>query len=323
VLLAFAEARKHGCSDTGDIDLVLRRSEDRGKTWEPLSVVWDSGENVSGNPAPVVDEVTGTIWLLCTWNLGTDNESRIIDQTSRDTRRIFVMKSDDEGLTWSEPLEITTSVKKPDWTWYATGPVHGIQLKAKPHAGRLVIPCDHIEAGTKKYFSHVIYSDDHGKNWKLGGTTPEDQVNECTVVELRDGRLMLNMRNYNRLHKNRKVSFSSDGGITWSDLLNDPALIEPICQASILAVKPLFGKQLLCFLNPSDSLARRNLELKVSHDQGQTWKALCKVHSGPAAYSDLVQIRKGSVGCLYEGGEKSAYEGIFWKAVPIAPGSSR
>jgi sialidase-1 len=318
-LLVFAEARKKGCSDTGDIDLVLRRSTDNGTTWEPMQVIWDSGENVAGNPAPVVDETTGTIWLLSTWNHGSDHEGQIIKQTSRDTRRIFVLRSEDEGLSWSQPEEITSKVKKPEWTWYATGPVHGIQLDSKPYKDRLVIPCDHIEAVSKKYFSHVIYSDDHGKTWNLGGTTPVDQVNECTVAELAGGRLMLNMRNYDRRQKNRKVSYSNDGGITWSGLTDDPALIEPICQASMLNIKQPFGRDLLCFLNPADSLVRRNLQLKTSRNHGKTWKVAWSVHPGPAAYSDLVQIQGRLVGCLYEGGEKSPYEGIWFKKIRLQP----
>lgn len=317
-LMAFAEARKKGCSDTGDIDLVLRRSFDRGKTWGPLQVVWDDGENVAGNPAPVVDNETGTISLLSTWNLGKDHESQIINQTSKDTRRIFILQSTDNGNTWSQPREITATVKLPVWTWYATGPVHGIQLKSKPYKGRLVIPCDHIEAGTKKYFSHIIYSDDHGSTWKLGGTTPQDQVNECTVAELPDGRLMLNMRNYERKQRSRKVSSSIDGGATWSDLSNDPALIEPICQAALLDITMKGNQKALVFLNPADSVERQNLELKISRDQGKSWELLSRVYEGFAAYSDVVQLNKNELGCLYEAGKKSAYEGIYFNKVPIS-----
>ncbi len=317
-LLAFAEARKKGCSDTGDIDLVLRRSTDGGKTWSPLQVVWDDGDNVSGNPAPVVDYETGTISLLSTWNLGRDHESQIIDQKSVDTRRIFILRSTDDGLTWSQPQEITATVKLPTWTWYATGPVHGIQMKSRDFKGRLIIPCDHIEAGTKKYFSHVIYSDDHGATWKLGGTTPQDQVNECTVAELSDGRLMLNMRNYERSQRSRKVSISNDGGASWSDLTNDPRLVEPICQGALLDITLKGRQKALLFLNPADSDSRRNLELKISRDEGQSWELLHTVTAGPAAYSDLVQLNSKEIGCIYESGKKSAYEGIFFSKVPIA-----
>ena len=316
-LLAFAEARKKGCSDTGDIDLVLRRSTDAGKSWSSLQIVWDDGENVAGNPAPVVDNETGAIFLLCTWNLGNDHESRIIDQTSLDTRRIYVMQSGDDGSNWSQAKEITSTVKLPSWTWYATGPVHGIQLKSKPYKGRLIIPCDHIEAGTKKYFSHVIYSDDHGSTWNLGGTTPQDQVNECTVAELPDGRLMLNMRNYDRRQKNRKVSISGDGGVSWTDLRDDPKLIEPICQAALLDITFKGRRKVLGFLNPSDSLLRRNLELKLSSDEGQSWWVLSTVHAGSSAYSDLVQVNRQELGCLYEAGVLSAYDGIRFRKVAL------
>jgi len=317
ILLAFSEARKNGCSDTGDIDLVMRRSSDKGKTWEPIKVIWDAENNVAGNPAPVVDRNTGVIWLLSTWNLGTDQEHQIIDNASKDTRRIFVLHSNDEGRTWSKPRDITTDVKNPSWTWYATGPVHGIQMKNKSYRDRLLIPCDHIESGTKKYFSHVIYSDDNGRNWKLGGTTPQDQVNECTIAELPDGRLILNMRNYDRNQKNRKISISDDGGDSWSDIFDDPDLIEPICQASLLNVPMKNKKEILVFLNPSDSLARRNLVLKSTHNNGESWEEIKTLHAGPAAYSDLVHINKQDIGCLYEAGIKNPYEAIWFHSVKI------
>jgi sialidase-1 len=187
-VLAFAEGRKNTRSDTGDIDLVLKRSTDGGKTWSKLQVVWDDGDHVCGNPAPVVDRKTGAIFLLMTRNLGTDHERQIIDQTSTDTRRIFVTQSTDDGVTWTTPAEITKDVKRDNWTWYATGPCQGIQIVHGKYKGRLVIPCDHNEAEAKKQFSHVIYSDDHGKTWKLGGTTSVDQLDECTVAEIADGK---------------------------------------------------------------------------------------------------------------------------------------
>ncbi|MCP4643959.1 MAG: exo-alpha-sialidase, partial [bacterium] len=181
-LLAFCEGRKGSSSDTGDIDMLVKRSEDLGETWSAQEVIWDDGANVCGNPCPVVDQETGIIWLLMTWNLGSDHERQIIAQESEDTRRVFVTCSEDDGKTWAKPEEATESTKQDNWTWYATGPCTGIQLERGPHKGRLVIPCDHIEAETKKYFSHVIYSDDHGVTWQLGGRTPTDQVNECQVV---------------------------------------------------------------------------------------------------------------------------------------------
>ena len=313
-LLAFAEGRRNSTSDTGDIDLVLKRSEDGGKTWSGLSVIWSDSGNVCGNPAPVVDRATGKIFLLSTWNLGTDHEPDIIDNKSEDTRRVFVLSSSDDGKTWSKPKEITGAVKKSDWTWYATGPGHGIQIENGRHRGRMVIPCDHIELGTKKYFSHIIYSDNLGKSWKLGGSTPQDQVNECTVAELTDGRLMLNMRNYDREEKSRKVSISNDGGETWSNIFSDKTLIEPICQAGLLRYSS-DGTIKLLFLNPADENERKNMTIRVSEDDGSTWSGKKVLFDGPSAYSDLTVLPNGNVGCLYEGGTLHPYQGIVFQEV--------
>jgi len=229
--LAFAEARKNGCGDAGDIDLVVKSSADGGKSWSNMRLVWDGADNTCGNPSPVVDKKTGNIMLLSTWNLGIDHEKQIVEGTSKDTRRIFVLSSNDDGNSWSKAREITPDVKLPDWTWYATGPCNGIQIKSKKYKGRLVIPCDHIEAKTKKYFSHTIHSDDGGQTWQLGGTTPTDQVNECSVAELPKGKLMLNMRNYTS-DRVRQVSTSNDGGATWSALQGILPLLNPCVKAA-------------------------------------------------------------------------------------------
>jgi sialidase-1 len=311
-LLAFAEARRSGCGDAGDIDLVVKRSIDGGKTWGAMNIVWDDGENTCGNPAPVLDRKTGNIILLSTWNLGTDHESQIINGTSKDSRRVFVLSSNDDGLNWSKAREITTDVKKPDWTWYATGPCNGIQIRSKKYRDRLVIPCDHIEAGTKKYYSHTIHSDDGGQTWKLGGTTPQDQVNECTVAELPGGNLLLNMRNYTNVRV-RQNSTSKDGGETWSALNQDTTLIEPVCQASMIWYDHKSRKQFLAFSNPASQTSRTNMTVRFSDDQGKTWAKKFVLHEGPAAYSNLVVLPNGNLACLYEAGKLSAYEGIVFK----------
>ncbi len=313
-ILAFAEGRVNGQSDTGNIDLVMKSSENGGKTWSALKIIRNDGENVCGNPAPVVDRETGEIFLLMTWNLGSDHEQDIISGKSSDKRRIFITSSTDEGKTWLEPKEITQNIKPENWTWYATGPCHGIQLQNEKNKGRLVVPCDHIEAGTKKYFSHIIYSDDHGKTWKLGGSTPQEQVNECTVAELPNGQLILNMRNYDRNSKTRKISFSSDGGNSWSNLVADSALIEPICQASLI-----FNSQnkKLYFLNPAHEDKRENMTLKSSSDFGKTWAVLQTLYEGPSAYSDLTVMNKKTLGCLFEAGKDSPYEGIAFETIKL------
>jgi sialidase-1 len=311
-LLAFAEARKTGCGDAGDIDLVVKRSTDGGKTWGAMSIVWDDGENTCGNPAPVVDRKTGNVILLSTWNLGSDHEPQIINGTSKDSRRIFVLSSNDDGMSWSRAREITADVKKPNWTWYATGPCNGIQIRSKKYKDRLVIPCDHIEAGTKKYFSHTIHSDDGGQTWKLGGSTPQDQVNECTVAELPGGKLLLNMRNYTNVRV-RQTSASTDGGETWSALRGDTTLIEPVCQASMIWYDHKSRKPFLAFSNPASQSSRTNMTVRLSYDQGKTWAKKYVVHEGPAAYSNLVVLPNGNLGCFYEAGKASPYEGIMFK----------
>ena len=121
-VLAFCEGRRHTPRDHGDIDMLLKRSVDGGRSFGEQTVVWADAGHTCGNPCPIVDRTTGTIWLLMTWNRGDDEEPGILDGTSTDTRRIFVTSSRDDGLTWSEPAEITETTKQPNWTWYATGP---------------------------------------------------------------------------------------------------------------------------------------------------------------------------------------------------------
>ncbi|MCP4782561.1 MAG: exo-alpha-sialidase [Fuerstiella sp.] len=319
-VLAFCEGRKSGRSDSGDINLLLKRSTDNGKTWNEQKVVWDDVGNTCGNPCVVVDKDTGTIWLLSTWNRGDDHERQIIAQTSKDTRRIYVLHSTDDGLTWSEPREITAQVKKPDWTWYATGPGSGIQIQHGLHKGRMIIPCDHIEAGTNHYYSHIIYSDDHGETWQLGGRTTQHQVNECEVVELSGGRLLLNMRNYDRSKQNRQVATSDDGGLTWEDQRFDSTLIEPICQAAIecYSWSGENSRSVVLFSNPASGSGRVNMTVRASFDEGRTWPAGKVLHAGPSAYSDLALLTSGEIVCLYEAGETNAYQSIVFASFPLA-----
>ena len=312
-LLAFAEGRKGGSADAGDIDLVLRRSTDLGSSWGPVQKVRDDGSNTCGNPCAVLDRESGKIWLLLTWNRGEDSESKIIAQTSRDTRRVFVTSSTDDGVSWAEPREITSEVKLTNWTWYATGPGAGIQLEQGANRGRLVIPCDHIEAGTRRYFSHSIFSSDHGGTWQLGGSTPQDQVNECEVVELSGGRLLLNLRNYEATQHTRQQAVSEDGGMTWGNQRHVPELIEPVCQASIRRISwPTTDRAgTILFSNPAGT-KRERLTIRASYDDGQTWPVSRVLDARPSAYSCLAALPDGSVGILYESGEKNPYQSVVF-----------
>jgi sialidase-1 len=305
-LLAFCEGRKNSRSDTGEINTLLRRSFDNGKTWGTVQMVAADGSNTFGNPCPVIDRSSGTIWMLLTKNLGEDNEAEIKLGTGKGTRTVWVAKSTDDGATWSAPVEITSAVKKPEWSWYATGPGVGIQMKN----GRLVIPCDYSMLGARReYGSHVICSDDGGTSWKLGGNVCPD-VNECQVVELEDESLMLNMRSYQGENK-RVVATSKDGGLTWSKPRIDPTLIEPVCQASFLRytnTEP-HGRSRLLFSNPA-STARERMTVRLSYDEGKTWPVAKLLYPGPSAYSCLAVLDDMTIACLYERGKEHPYETI-------------
>ncbi len=317
-LLAFCEGRRESRSDTGAIDLVMKRSTDHGKTWSDQVVVWKDKDNTCGNPCPVVDQSTGRIHLLLTHNLGEDHESAIKLKKSKSTRTVWVCHSDDHGQTWTDPVEITKTTKNPDWGWYATGPGVGIQLQHGPHKGRLVIPCDHsysIDPAVDKkgygFGSHVITSDDHGKTWQLGGTiTPG--MNECQVVEIGDqGHMVIDMRSY-RGQGCRAQSISTDGGQTWSKITDARELVSPVCQASMIRYQwPTTDEPgMLLFSSPRDPAKRRNLTVLASFDDNQTWPWKQTLYPSHTAYSCLAPLGEDQFGCLAEIGKNHPYETI-------------
>lgn len=318
-IVVFAEARKNSGSDTGDIDLVARRSTDGGKTWSDIVTVWDDGENVCGNPCPVVDRETGRIILLSTWNNGKDTEKAIHARESEDTRRVFVIHSDDNGVTWSDAKEITASVKDPEWTWYATGPCHAIQLQKGKYKGRIIVPCNHGVVG-KGTESHVIYSDDNGETWAVGGCPGVG--NESTVAELKNGDIMLNMRgprDEDRIEKGaaRLVAVSRDAGLSFGAPYPEPELIEPVCNASIVNYtrKGRLTNTLL-FSNPDSMTKRVKMTIRQSDDSGRSWKSVCTLSELPAAYSDLLVLDSGDVAIFYETGPDTPYDTMTFSIIP-------
>jgi sialidase-1 len=300
-LLAFCEGRRNSRSDTGDIDLLIKRSEDGGRTWSRQEVVADFGPDTIGNPCPVQDRKTGIIWMPLTSNPGAASEKEIRESPQGPTRTVWLTDSRDDGRHWTKPVEITRHAKDPNWTWYATGPGIGIQLRS----GRMVIPCDHNVAGTRARHSHIIYSDDSGRTWRLGGVLGE-HTNECQVVELPNGDLLMNMRSYHGINR-RAIARSRDGGLTWSEVTFEEALIEPVCQAAFVK----FAGRRLLFSNPA-STRRERMTVRMSEDGGATWPVERVVWEGPAAYSSLGVLADRSIGLLYERGESSPYEQIVF-----------
>ncbi|WP_156722801.1 sialidase family protein [Streptomyces apocyni] len=333
-VLAFAEGRVGGAGDTGNIDVVLRRSTDGGCTWGPLSVVAAGNGDTRGNPAPVVDPRTGKVVLVTSYNSGAVTEAQIMrgEVTPEQSRRVFVQTSRDDGRTFSSPREITATIKLPQWRWYATGPGHAIALTRGPHAGRLVVPANHsttppADSGhtgqePRYYGAHALHSDDGGRTWTLGFV--EDayggavNANESTVAQLPDGRLYFNSRDQHGTSiGNRLDTYSSDGGHTvdrsyqvQSDL-NDV----PVVQGSVLQAAG--WRAPLLFSGPSVPTARRSMAIWRSDDAGVSFTKVKTLSTQRAAYSDLVQLDRRKIGILYETGASGTYDTIEFRRVPL------
>lgn len=311
-LIAFCDARMRKEGDPpNDIDMVMKRSVDGGKTWSPLRTLVDNGLGAAADSCGFVDRQTGTIWIFSVYAPEGVGSYNAADGITGATFQFKAVTSDDDGLTWSQPKDFTPMMKRPEWAAGSTGVGSGIQMKS----GRLVLPryyADYRRPRTTREVtdSFVCYSDDHGKTWQMGGLVPSSgDTNECQVVELSDGSLLINMRG--RIGNNRKSALSKDGGITWSQPLEETTLVEPRCQGSIFALpaaKP-GDKPALIFSNPA-STKRENMAVRLSLDEGRSWSAPKTLHAGPAAYSCLTTLRDGTAACLYENGVKRPYEKI-------------
>ncbi len=288
-VLALCEARGGTGSDWSDVDLVLRRSLDGGRTWTAMRRIADAGPLTAGNPCPVVDRGTGTIWLpFCRGS-----------KPGRGNAEIFLMKSVDDGKTWSEPVPISDSTKDPAWPFAGTGPGHGIQLKT----GRLLIPCwaDSTPRCGEIQTSYCFYSDDHGASWKLGQPLTRNASDECDVVELADGTVYLNARS-RQGKRQRAYALSSDGGHTWSEVKYDPSQPEPSCDGGLVRLTDTarFDRSRVLVASPADPNARRTMTVRLSYDECRTWPVSKVVYEGPSAYVDLAVCRDQQVLCLYE-----------------------
>jgi len=298
-LLAFADGKKTYVSDLSPTDVVLKRSFDNGKTWDALQVVADGGNQYFGSATPVVDRQTGDIivpFLVDNWS-------------------VYVTRSSDNGSTWSTPVDITTSVKDPNWQYYATGPGHAIQLDS----GRLLIPSVHrFEYNTfDPSYSGVFYSDDHGATWQAGGTVNTPGTNEAQIAQLSNGSLYMNMRTKSQ-DPYRWSSSSTDGGLTWTPAQQNTQLLDPSVHGSLEWLnRPSAGEPgRLLFANPTDPVYRQEMSVHMSYDEGANWSKAKTVYFGPSAYSDMAVTSDQTVNLLYERartntpGSKNLYQTI-------------
>ncbi|MCA9229974.1 MAG: exo-alpha-sialidase [Planctomycetales bacterium] len=319
-LLAFAEGRKHNASDTGDIDIVLRRSTDQGLSWGPTLLVADVGPHTIGNPSPILDRATGRIVLLANQNHGEDDQREIQSNTGHGPRTAWVCTSDDHGLTWTLPTEITAQVKHPEWRWFAFGPAHGIQLFRGAYAGRLLVGA--AQNGPNSNGAIGVFSDDGGATWNRGvGIEAAASVrpSESVVVELVDGRVYMNCRNRGGHERPRAMATSEDGGETFSHAGLANQLIDPTVQGSLLRLRAVDegdDRNQILFSNPAHPNARRRLTVRSSFDETETWTPGKLIHRGPSAYSDLVELDDSAAGVLYEHGHDRRYERIRFASWP-------
>ncbi len=302
-LLAFAEGRKN-MGDQAQNQIVLKRSTDGGQTWLPLQVVAADGASSLNNPQAVVAGKTGRVLLMYQrYPPGRREGNVVAGLTGTNVCTGWITHSDDEGVTWSAPRDISAQLKHPTATSLAGGPGIGIELRRGPHAGRLLMPFNEGPAGKWRVFA--AFSDDGGASWKLGEVAPQGGKgygNEVQMVELGDGSVLLNARNQGGA-KLRKVATSRDGGATWSPLADDPNLPEPVCQASLLR-HPNTGapeKDVLLFCNPASQSKRANGTVRLSRDDGKTWPVNRVVCPGPFAYGCLTSLPDGAVGLVFEG----------------------
>ncbi|MFF9003438.1 exo-alpha-sialidase [Streptomyces achromogenes] len=319
-LLAFAEGRVLNCGDAADIDIVLKRSTDGGRTWGPLQVVTEGAGDTHGNPAPVVDRDTGRIWLAETYNTGRTDSSGCRVPCDRTPHLQY---SDDDGGTWSAPRDLSPEILPADWnSWYATGPVHGIQLTRGRYAGRLVFGVNtETWDGTRVTANHaaLIVSDDHGGHWRIGATdtwpiaadgTFRQKPSELTLAERADGSVLVSGREQDGTDLgHRTQAVGRDGGTAFTGPFRAlPDLYTPQVQGSVLRL----GDRLLLAC-PGDPDRRRTMMIRSSYDGGRTWDGVDRgtvVTTDWSGYSDLVRIGSTAVGLLYEGGTADARDEI-------------
>ncbi len=343
-LLAFAEKRNDGPGDIGDHDIVLKRSRDKGRSWDSEQVVFDDGNRPCTDITVGIDRATGMLWLFFL----------------RNKREFCLLTSNDHGATWLGPISIHGQVTRPEWDrlgariatadgdpsgegraadwakgWsqrYGIGPGNAIvQLRTGPKAGRLIVPARHREdigGGRLRSFSHAFYSDDRGATWRLGGTVGQD-TSECQLVELANGDVMLVARDESAEdapdNLRHRIAISRDGGETWGPLRRAEDLITPRCHGAVerFHLAPpddenrlLFSSPASPFRQPNHPYGRTNLTVRISCDEGATWSPGKTIWPHPSSYSDIAILDDGTIGIVYERGPKGSRH--YWDEIQFA-----
>lgn len=310
----------------GDIDVGLSRSTDGGQTWEPMKIIMDmdaygglpENQNGIGDPTVLVDRNTNTIWVAALWLHGYPDErgwnASEPGMTPEKTGQLMLVKSEDDGVSWSKPINITPQTKKSEWHLFFNGPGMGITMKD----GTLVFPAQYKDADMIPH-STLIYSKDQGKTWTVA-TGAKSDTTEAQVIELSDGSLMLNMRD-NRNQANRKdslngrsVAITKDLGKTWTEHhTSRKALQESTCMASIISHEHHEKGTLFFFSNPNTKEQRNHITIKTSFDEGNTWPLENQLElyaENTSGYSCMTIIDDAHIGILYEGSKELYFEKI-------------
>jgi sialidase-1 len=314
-VLAAYDARPTLRDLPGNIAVMLRRSRDHGRTWDaPIVVRRDSAPLGYGDPSFVVDRTTKRIFLFYAASVkqGLFGSHTGNDENDPDIQQADMSYSDDDGLTWTH-RRLTKALKQPAWVSLFASSGAGIQMQRGPHRGRLIQQYA-VRVDTTFYAASAL-SDDHGTTWRLGALVGPG-ADENKVVELSDGRLMLN----SRATPHRKVAFSSDGGEHWSGWRDEPQLVDPANNGAVIryddSARGARARWLL-FSNTDHPTERRNVTVRLSCDDGATWPFKTVVDSGPSAYSTIARLGDGALGVLYEAGP---YQVIRFVRMPMPTG---
>ena len=340
-LLAFAEGRVQNSGDFGDINIVLKKSTDKGMSWSELKVVVNYDSLQAGNPAPVVDLLDpaypkGVVYLF--YNTGNNHEGEV--RKGKGLREVWVVRSLDGGTTWVDAKNITGQTHKPnqpavnasynfkeDWRSYANTPGHAFQFQQGKYKGRIFVAANHSSGEPQKQFrdyaAHGFYSDDHGKSFKLSEIVNIPGSNESIATELSNSKMLMSIRNQRGDIRQRILAYSSNGGSSWDTSYFEPALPDAVCQASLITVGYKKGKAIVASSNSADTTRRDNLMLRISYDEGKSWNKSFVIEKSAdtksrdwTAYSDMAMIDKKTIGILYERNNYSeiVFKPILWQS---------